>query len=406
MTNATATTLAQISQYVQRAQFDQLINLCKETLLKARARHDRSLESTALYGLSLGHLYLGKFRDARLLDDGALQYAREANDEIALAWALTLSGHIHMTATYQSYEANDDYRAALRLAHAQDAPIITIEALTGIANFLLSIGEHSRAQRYAREAFEIAREQDYQAGMVNALCVLGNVLHAEKKVEPALKAFRDALMICETLGLRLHEGLVLGNIGMIEVTSEGHYDEGMHKLEQSLHMAQDIRCAPHEFMALYWLGVAQVQHGKLDAAHDYYDKMLQRAQTWKSREYEGSAFFNLGTLYLVDGRFEDAADSYHHAAAIARETKNPFYEARAEQAIGVAKSAERDYRTALEHYGNAREIYIALDNDRQAADLMRAIVFTHIARIVDDMLRFLGVRKDDDATQDDTGDPS
>lgn len=397
---ATANLAGTIDQLLYTAQFDKLIDACKPELVTARAHDDRNLESLALYGLSAAHLYRGNFEEARSLNEGAIEYAQLSGNKIALARAMMQSGHIHMTATYQSYEANDDYREALRLVEEQDNPALVVSILTGLGGFLLSIGEHSRAQRYAREAFEIAREQDDWIGLVEALHVLGNILSAENKHEPALKALRDALAISLERGMTLYEGLLKGQIGMIYVNSNRHYNEGIELLEEALTLAQDIRCVPHEFTALYSLGVARLNQGQIAAAQDYYDTMLQRAQTWKSREYEGAAFFNLGTLLLVDERYDDAIANYTNAVTISRETKNPFYEARAEQAIGLVHRLEQRYDDALEHYQMARALYLSLDNELQASDMMRAIVLTYIARVVDNLLRMVGLRKNPAALQD------
>lgn len=396
-----ATNLAgTIDQLLYTAQFEKLIDACKPELFAARARDDRSTESLALYGMAAANLYLGNFQEARTLNDGALEYAQLGADKVAQARALMQSGDIHMIATYQSYEANDDYRDALRLVQEQENPALVVSILTGIANFLLSIGEHSRAQKYAREGFEIAREQDDWIGMVEALYIIGNILSAENKHEAALKALRDALAISGERGMSLYEGLLKGQIGMTYVNSYRHYSEGIDLLEEALALAQTIRCVPHEFTALYALGVARLNQGQVDVAHDYYETMLLRAQTWKSREYEGTAFFNLGTLYLVDERYEDARESYAHAASIARETKNPFYEARAEQAVALVHRLELDYDQALEHYQTARALYMSLDNELQANDMMRAIFITYIARVIDSMLRLVGLRKNAPTSSD------
>jgi len=388
-----------IESQINKASFQNLVEVCKPALVDARNRADKELEAMALLGLGEAHLYLGKFHEARVFIDGAIQYAQAQHAALLQAMALNIRAALHMMGTYQTYEANDDYRAALRLAHAAGDLRGTATALAGVASFLNSIGQIERGRRYAREAFEIARELEDEALMAAALGIVGNALQDAHQFEQALKCYRDALAISQSAGVRLTEGVLIGNMGLLHARSNRHLDEGLQMLETALHMAQDIACVPHEFIALYWLGSANIERRKFEIAQDYYATMLQRAQTWHSRPYEATAFYNLGTLNLIFNRYGEAIANYEQAISISQETMNPFHEARAEQAMGAAYTGSRLYDDALGHYMKAQSLYDALDYPERVRDMQKAILMTYLMRLVDGVLRFFGIRQE--APQDD-----
>lgn len=391
---------AKIDTLMQQAAFEDAIQLCKPALRQARQRRDPRAEAVTYLGLAESYQYLGEFKEARLLVDGAIDHAQAADAPELVVQALNLSGSIHMSGTYQTYEAEDDYRAALRLAYDIDDSHGTATALNGIATALNSMGNADRAQRYAREAFELARDIDDSEQMVVALTTIGSALYSNDNYEKAQKCYEDALAISQQADLRLQEGLLIGNLGLLHTQREHEFTQGIEMLEAALDIAQETNCVPHEFLTLYWLGAAWGQQGDYDRAHDCYEQMLNRAQTWRNRAYEATAFYNLGTLHYHEAKFDEAIADYQQAASISRETMNPFHEAQAEQAIAAAYYADRRYDDALQHFMMARTLYDALDNTTKVRSVTVTIIMTYIARLVDKILRWIGIRTDSTSPPD------
>ena len=125
----------------------------------------------------------------------------------------------------------------------------------------------------------------------------------------------------------------------------------------------------------------------------------------ENRAYEGLAFYELGRLHIQGEHYEEAIASFEQALLISRETMNPFHEAQTEAALGISYSLKHEYNEALSHYMAARTLYDALDDDTRMSDMTRQIILTYINRIVHNILRFLGLRREpnaDTATDDES----
>jgi len=388
--------LKTIDRLLYAAEFNQLIEACKVELLDARKRTDRESEAAALIGLAEAHRFIGKFRDARVYNDGAINYAQEVNARELLARALIVSGSLFMMERYHLDEAETDYRAALNLAHEIQASESVIAALAGIAAVLQEVGNQQRALNYAREVFELARETGAVFYMTIALGIMGSVFAHENQHEKALKTYQDALEICQQNNLKILEGGLIGSIGIIMIETKRYLEEGFLMMQRSIEMAQTIHCIPQEFIALYRMGNTHRLQANYPAAQEFFETMLQKAQIWKNRPYEAISFYELGRLHLYTAAYDEALVNLEQALLINRETMNPFSEAQAETVMGYVCSLQHDYDAALDHYMAARVLYDALDDPSHARAMMQAIVITYISRFFDRILRFFGLRKRDD----------
>jgi tetratricopeptide (TPR) repeat protein len=121
--------------------------------------------------------------------------------------------------------------------------------------------------------------------------------------------------------------------------------------------------------------------------------MLNRAQEWRARSYEGIAFYQLGLVAAQQEDFDQALEYFSQALVISRETMNPYREAYIEQALGMLCALQHDYDGALNHYASARSLYDALDYGSHTREMTQRLVLTHLNRLLDRLLRFLGLRK-------------
>ena len=389
-----------IETFIQTAQFDALIETCKIALTDARERSDKVTEVISLIGLAQGLKYTGKFKEARILIDGALNFARQPGDEELIARVLIASGDIFLSATFQSHEAERDYREALTIARRFNGLDIMSEAQCGLSATYHQMDNTQETQKHAREAFDLARDASNRYWMASALSYIGAAA-AKSQPEKAMQAFEDAMTIARQDNFRLMELNLTGQIGHLLCREKRYADEGQMMLEKALAMAKDFRSVPHEFTAIYRLGRALEERGSLDLAAQYYGNMLDRAQKWAARSYEGVAFFNLGILAYNRKHFDDAIANFEQSLAIARETKNPFQEAQAEQVIGSCYFKMSDYDRALDHYMAARSIYDSLENQFMANSVLQRIVRVYFQRVLANIMRWLGLRNGDDSNTED-----
>jgi tetratricopeptide (TPR) repeat protein len=387
--------LDEIQTLLRAAEFNQLMAICKGELANARQREDAMAETAALMGWAQAHKYLGKFNDARILIDGALRLAREIDHPELEAMALTISGSMHLIGRFQPYEAEEDYRQALKVAHMIGDRAGTAAALAGVGASLNMKGDFARAPRFAREAFDIAREEQQTETMAASLAIMGSISVQTNKDDQALQAYQDALDIVQSNGIRLQEGELVTNIGVLLSRNDRYQREGVQMIERALEMAQQIKCAPHEYNALRALGDAYQSLHQADQARAYYQQMLDRAQAWGARTYEGGAFFNLGIVAVMTNDTQAAFANFEQARAITREAMNPYQEATVEVVLATLHSQQKQLDAAIEHYRAARNIYQALDDDRNARQMLQNIIVLYARRLLAGFLRMIGVRPRD-----------
>lgn len=398
--NETSQNLCQtIETFIQTAQFDALLDTSKLALADARSRNDESTEVMSLLGLADGHKYLGKFKEARLLVNGALALANQLNDSELIIVSLLSSGDIYLRTAFQSYEAERDFREALALAHDIDNQGFVADALNGIASALEQLNDTTRAQRFALKAFDIARETGYRHGITRALSLIGSA-SMKSKPEKAMQAFEDAIAIARQDNFRLLELRLLGLLGQLLSQQDRYAEDGQRMLEKMLTMAKDFHSIPDEFTAMYALGKMYEEKDSLEQSAQYYSLMLEQAQKWRSKSYEGQAFFNLGLLAYNRKHYDDAISNLDQAIVIARESKNPFQEAQIEQVLGATYLANNDYDTALDHYMAAHSTYESLDNSYMASQLLQQILIVYFQRLVRNVLKWIGLKQDNSEISD------
>lgn len=387
-------TMAQttIDNFLQVGNLTEALDSCRVILKEAREQHDPQSEAMALIGLAHVHQYLGKFYEARVYADGGLKAAQALDEPELIVMALNASASVCFVGAFKADEAETDYRAALQLAHTHDNKRGIATALAGIAAVFNHAHVPQRAITYAREAFDFARDIENNVLMATTLGIMGNGFMQLGDFEKALKAFDDALELCEQHNIQLLKGYLIGSKGYLLTQDQRYFEEGLELLDHALTFTQNMRCAPHEFTILHMLGLTRMHVGQYDIAQDYYETMLSRAQTWKNRSYEGLAFYELGRLHIQGEHYDEAIANFDQAWLISRETMNPFHEAQTEAALGISYSLKHEYNPALAHYMAARTLYDALDDDARMSDMTRAIVMTYINRIIHGILRFLGLR--------------
>jgi len=385
-----------IDVLLRTAAFEEIIELCRPILAQARKSQNTEVQAISLLGLSLAHLYLGKFEEARVLVDGALNFAKQSRDAEIEVLALCANGALHLHATYLYPDAESYYRDALKIAHSMADEYGTAAALLGIGFSTRNQDMHERAVGYAREAFEIAREADNPDVQIGALSLLAADLADQGKREAALQAYQDALSISEETRAILYEGDLISGVGVLFADSDRYRTEGLEMLARALHMAREHKSAPQEFRTLHQLGLVHERLGEYDTAQEYYDAMLNRAWEWKNRAYESATFFAQGRLSMAQNEWDAAINRFEEARMIARETMNPFREAQVEYALGTTYALQHEYREAISHFMAARSIYDALDQTRQARNLIGKIVMTYLNQLVHRLLRALGLRDEDE----------
>ena len=102
----------------------------------------------------------------------------------------------------------------------------------------------------------------------------------------------------------------------------------------------------------------------------------------------------LGQWQEMRGEYDSAVSYFGRAVERAREVHNPGYEARFLYAIGSVFQTQRDFAGARRHFSEARAIYKALDDGRNATRVSASIVYSYLLAFASRIMRLIGMGGD------------
>lgn len=103
------------------------------------------------------------------------------------------------------------------------------------------VGQWSQASEKYEAALSLLRQHGdspeetlrQRAGEITALNKLGFAYNNQDRYDKALETFQQALAISREIGDRHGEAITLWNIGIIAVTSKGHYGQALDSMQQT-----------------------------------------------------------------------------------------------------------------------------------------------------------------------------
>lgn len=134
----------------------------------------------------------------------AVAIAREADNRLVYAWALTFRGG-----------------ASIGQSH-----------------------EYKQAISHVEQGLALFRAMNYKPGMVQGFCILGELNRAEGDDERAQAAYQQALELARETGEKRHESMMLENLGFI-AAHRGNIDHAQRLFRQSLLNAFELAHDKH-----------------------------------------------------------------------------------------------------------------------------------------------------------------
>jgi tetratricopeptide (TPR) repeat protein len=381
-----------IANRIANGEFHRVTDVCKQTLMLSREEDNRPVEAASLIGLAASHRYQGKFYEARVFSDGAMELASQDMPQL-LVEAICEEAAIQIDASSRNYEAVVDFKNALEVATEIGYKTGMAKALYGLSWAFTSIGWYGRASRYAREALEQARELDDHILQCQALLMLGSAQQGLGNDEKAKEAFRHALRMTNLHAYYSLEGLAKLGLANIHARSTRHREDAESYYDQALTIAQETGWLRLEFAVLDSLGMLAQNIEDYATAYDYFEDMLDMASEIDNPIYEAGANMNLGKLAITEKDFDVALERFLIVENISRSHNHPAIEASAKLWIAMIHNTFYEYDDALEYLRGARDIYTSLEDEPAASRVLREIVLTSVLLIVDKVLRLVGVHR-------------
>lgn len=384
-----------VTNRVASGEFARVTEVCKQTLMLAREQDSNAVEIASLLGLATSHRYTGKFYEADVFLDGALEMATIHDMTELMAEAIWEDAATKMDAGSRDHEAVDDFKIALKLAHEADYRYGIAKSLYGLSWAYTSIGWHDKALRYAREALEQAQALEHRILQCQCLLMLGAALLGQGDTEKALQTLRHAARIALDGTYYGLEGLAQIGLGHAYARSQRHQTLAYDCYERALQIAQETAWVRLEFATIHSLGTLSQAIGEYETAAAYFSDMLQIAEEIGNPIYEAGGAMSMGKLAIAQEDYEAALQHFTHVLSLSREHLHPVIEASAQEWLAMLHSSLHDYAQALGYLRQARNVYVSLEDGVAARRVTLNLVWTTFALIYDRVLRFVGLRNED-----------
>ena len=180
--------------------------------------------------------------------------------------------------------------------------------------FILRTNEAPQARRLARQALALARQLDFQKGLVEAHFNLGYCFRALNQYDSAIYHSRQALALSTRTHNRYTQTRAYYNLARI-YTEQGNYAAALGPSLDGLALARTIRNARAELFQLVQAGRIELALGEYAAARAHVAEARRLVPMAHDPLGTGYVYSALGDLSRQQGQWLAARRSYAQAAA-------------------------------------------------------------------------------------------
>ncbi len=378
-----------IRQLMKAGAFHDIVDRCHVELTMARREKRQSIEVIALLGLADAQCSLGHFDFARDYSSQALERADQIRSASLAVDALNLRARVAREGYFQTGEAFDDYRRAVDIAFEAGDMRRYAQALLGMGEIAASPADSSK---HAWRVIDIARELNDEQLEARGILLLSNALIRKGDHNKASDGLLVALRKAQSINDRLLESVIIGQQGVILTQDIDTFERGIEQQLVALDVSRGMEAIFHEFMRLYTLSMTMLAAKDLNEARAYLDQMLALAQDVQHGPYEMYTLGMLGQWQELRGKPDIAISFYGRAVEAARAVGNPAYEARYLYALGAVHQSQWEFAVARSHYKEAKAIYQALDDGRNATRVRATILYSYLLAVASRIMNLLGLR--------------
>jgi tetratricopeptide (TPR) repeat protein/tRNA A-37 threonylcarbamoyl transferase component Bud32 len=275
----------------------------------AEALRDPSKLAHAHAALAQFYIEVGKAPAATRAAAPALEHARAAGDTLAEAEALRLRAAIARLVGQNDEALRVGEEALALAASAGDGPPHLLARATILNNqgtTLWTMGRLEAAIEAYAEALVIYRALRLPRQEARALNNMGIVFAALGEYEEALAHYKSALKLDQALGDRAGIAYKLGNIGQC-YADLGDLDRAESYLGKAMKIAVETGDASTEADAAVSLGQVKLSRAQPDAAMALFERGLELASAGRERYQEIRALEYIAYAQLEGGRPPDGA---------------------------------------------------------------------------------------------------
>jgi serine/threonine protein kinase/tetratricopeptide (TPR) repeat protein len=253
---------------------------------------------------------------------------------------------------------------ALEFARKAGDRLAEAEALRLGSAIARLVGNNDESLRLGQAALAIVGDTPGdRAGLLTRATLVNNqgtTLWTMGRLEEAIEAYAEALVIYRALGLPRLEARALNNMGIV-FAALGEFEEALAHYKSALKLDQALGDRAGIVYKLGNIGQCYSDLGDVDRAESYLSKALKLAEQTSDPSSEADAAVSLGQARLQRNDPESALELFERGLRLARDNRERYQEIRALTYVALAQlDAGMPAETALVLARHATELAKAM----------------------------------------------
>jgi predicted ATPase/class 3 adenylate cyclase len=254
---------------------------------------------------------------------------------------------------------------AAESAHASD---IVANAYTTLPLALARQGEIKRAIQVAQIGLQLIQQVGDRLSEGHTLNELGLIALDQGEIEQARAYFEKSLILAKETGNRRMEAQVLNNMGNISGMFENNYNAARVFFEKTLEIVQEIGNRVGESHALGNLGWVTSMQGDFKQARIYQEESLKVARETGNRYQEAYTLINLSAMMVTLENYLEALENAKRALDVTHKIGDSSGDAWALTYLGHANLGLGNHQEAINAYRAALDIRRSLNQKSLAME--------------------------------------
>jgi diguanylate cyclase (GGDEF)-like protein len=210
------------------------------------------------------------------------------------------------------------------------------------------------AEEYAREACEIAKENEYLKGLGWSYRSLGISYGVRGDYYRALERFNKCVEIYKSIDYTKGLAGVSINIGII-YTNIGDYTRALEQYLKCVELCEDGGYEEALASTYINIGVLYNRMDNLDKALESYLKGMKIYETTGNKRSTGKSYANIGNIYRRKGKLEIALEYARKSLKIKEEINDTYGKAHAYDLLGLICLEKGEIEESLEFFSKTIE---------------------------------------------------
>jgi len=174
-----------------------------------------------------------------------------------------------------------------------------INALNELAWKYHNNGDYEKLYFYAKAAFEIAKQENFQNGIAASYINIGESFYHKGEYAHALEYYNKALAINKQVNDKKSIAATLGKIGSV-CKQRGDYSKALKHCFEALEIGKELGDKNRIVSLLGIIGVVYNEQGDYPKALDYYFKALKMDEELGDKRGIAVNLGNIGIIYFQD----------------------------------------------------------------------------------------------------------